>query len=324
MKKKFLLPLLLVAIIAAMVCVTVFAVNADTVEPCPDGQHQAGAPATCFGAQKCTVCGIELAPKLDHVWGDEPTCVKAQECKLCGEPNPEAPATGIHSPDRDEATCEDPIKCKVCRRNLKAALGHTPEDSEGNCGEGQQCLTCHKFLVNATGDCTIDWSDAEVIRAATANAYGLIKGTCSECGCSIERSVAYEKTSYEVYAHVSGLTNIPAGVTFHSTVKKIADVGEIEIEKKYQLIQGMTLSMVDEADNSYDLGAKTTVTILANNTTNKLNAECLKVYLQTADGIKEISFKLTNDGKTVELELDQLGTILIAANVKMAKEILGQ
>ena len=202
-------------------------------------------------------------------------------------------------------------------------LGHDLGE-EATCGKGQQCNRCHEFVENASGDCSLDWSKATVVRAATPNAFGIVKCACADCGTEVERAVAYSKTSQEAYAIAVGLTNVPADTTFHSTVKKVADFADVTVAKKYQLVQAMQLSLTDADDNAYSFADTVKVTILANNTVKKLNADCLKVYLLTDAGLEEISFTYTNEQKTLELDLPATGTVLIAANIKMANEILGK
>ena len=144
-------------------------------ESIPALGHKSGDAATCTTAQKCLICGVELAPALGHT----------------KEAIPAVPATCISA----GSTAGE--KCSVCGEILTApveieALGHTKEEIpavDATCTKvgwtaGEKCSVCGEVLtapvmVDALGH------KAEVIagKDATCTATGLTEGKkCSVCG----------------------------------------------------------------------------------------------------------------------------------------------
>ena len=139
--------------------------------------HTEGDEATCTSAQYCTVCNVEIAPKLDHNFENgfctgcgisdghtcayeavvtDPTCTKAgyttYTCPVCGDTyTEEIPALGhkyeavVTAPTCTEAGYTT-YTCSVCGDTYTAdevaALGHT-EGDEATCTSAQYCTVCN-------------------------------------------------------------------------------------------------------------------------------------------------------------------------------------
>ena len=82
-------------------------------------------PATCTGPKTCSVCQATEGDPLGHTEGNEwkydsdnhwHTCT-VEGCGVVIESSKEA-----HTPDRAEATVNDPIKCSVCGYEIEAQL----------------------------------------------------------------------------------------------------------------------------------------------------------------------------------------------------------
>ena len=161
--------------------------------------HRAANQAGCTTAQTCRVCGDVMQEALGHTWNGGQTCDTAEKCSVCGVANPDKPATGLHTADRDAPDCENPVKCTVCTRilvgedgKLQKALGHDETGADPNCGNAKKCLRCGIVLADATGQHSIDWDNAEVRREPTPDVKGEIEGTCSVCGKTQQKYVSYE------------------------------------------------------------------------------------------------------------------------------------
>ncbi len=164
----------------------------------PTKSHRVLTQADCLNGANCADCRKETTPAQGHEWDGGQTCAKAEKCQVCGTENPEKPATGIHSPDREAPTCTDPVRCTVCTIVMKGedgkllnALGHQDPGTEANCGYAKKCVRCKKVLEDAKGDHQIDWDNAEVQREPTAEKPGLSIGTCSVCGKTQEKYISY-------------------------------------------------------------------------------------------------------------------------------------
>ena len=183
----------------------------------PAAGHKAGAEETCTAAQKCTVCGTELAAALGHKAGAEATCTAAQTCTVCGAELVKALGHDEVKHDAKDPTCteigwdayETCSRCDYTTYEEKAALGHTevvdaavaPTCTETGLTEGKHCSVCNEVIV--AQEVVAALGHTEVVDAAvapTCTETGLTEGKhCSVCG---ETTVAQD--TIDALGHTAG------------------------------------------------------------------------------------------------------------------------
>ena len=285
--------------------------------------HAAGLAPTCTKGQYCLDCGEEINPPRGHAWGDPATCGSAQLCTVCNEPNPDAPATGDHTPNMDAPTCLEHVQCTVCKRLLDYAKGHKFDaDAEIDCGHGKSCTVCYTVVESATGEHNIDWTAAEVIRPATPERTGIVIGVCEDCGREFEGYTTYAVQAGDGKATISGVGVILyTGGSVDVSFKKVADYKTVTLAEGYLPLQVVEIGVLDILGDEVDVG-KATVTVILNKSAAKMALANLKLY-QVKDGVaSEIAITEMADGY-ITFTADALGTFLLAAESTAAFSILG-
>ena len=175
----------------------------------------------CEEDQYCVNCQKVQQKAPGHLWTKK-NCDKDQVCTVCGKTG--ELATGLHIPDREAPTCTDPVKCTVCTSILKdengklmEALGHDESGKDPDCGHGKRCLRCGKMLQDATGEHTVDWTKATVVREPAPDVNGLIEAACSVCG-----KVQRQYPRYEAPGEGSGQGSADAGLPTGALIGIIA------------------------------------------------------------------------------------------------------
>lgn len=119
----------------------------------------------------------------------------------CGEKVDVAP----HTPDREEATETEAVKCKICGYVITPALGHTmhtPEEDWRNdeTNHWHKCTGCNEILDKATHTYG-DWTETKQPTAAES---GEKERTCSVCGYKQIETVPMTGESEKVAITVTG------------------------------------------------------------------------------------------------------------------------
>lgn len=119
----------------------------------------------------------------------------------CGEKVDVAP----HTPDREEATETEAVKCKICGYVITPALGHTmhtPEEDWRNdeTNHWHKCTGCNEILDKATHT----YGDWAVTKQPTATESGEKERTCSVCGYKQIETVPMTGESEKVAITVTG------------------------------------------------------------------------------------------------------------------------
>lgn len=152
-------------------------------------------PATCIAPKTCSVCGATEGDALGHTEGTEWKSDADNHWHLCtvaGCGVVIESSKAAHTPDREEATETEPVKCSVCGYIITPALGHTHdvdtakfESDETNhwntcsgCSEKQN-ISAHEF----------EW---KIDKEATATEKGSKHEECKVCG--------YKKEAVEIPA----------------------------------------------------------------------------------------------------------------------------
>lgn len=314
--------------------------------------HLPGLSPTCTRAQYCLNCREELLPARGHAWGEAANCGYAQTCTVCKEKNPDAPATGDHTPSgvyvkeklldeegnvvyqedgvtpvyvqkfvADKATCEDSVYCTVCGKVVDYKKGHTKESGSVDCGHGLNCVTCHKVMESSTGEHCVDWSDAKVIRPATPTRTGIVEVVCEDCGRVLEGFITYALNDN------SGMASLTAdGKTYYFyvggsvdvKVLKAADYKDSSFAAGYLPVQAVAISVYDAQGNLAKNGP-VTIKLRLNNSAVKMAAETLKVYAEDGTELTVISVE---DGY-ITFAANGVGTFVIVAEQKAAFETIG-
>lgn len=110
-----------------------------------------------------------------------------------------------HTPDHEEATETEPIKCSVCGYVIMPALGHTTHTSEENWRNDEtnhwhKCTGCSEILDKATHT----YGDWTVTKQPTATESGEKERTCSVCGYKQIETVPMMGESEKVAITVTG------------------------------------------------------------------------------------------------------------------------
>lgn len=119
----------------------------------------------------------------------------------CGEKVDVAP----HTPDREEATETEAVKCKICGYVITPALGHTTHTPEENwCNDEtnhwHKCSGCNEILDKATHT----YGGWAVTKQPTATESGEKERTCSVCGYKQIETVPMTGESEKVAITVTG------------------------------------------------------------------------------------------------------------------------
>ncbi len=312
----------------------------DVIAPCQDsicevcghvahagnGQHVAGLAPTCTRGQFCMECGLQLNPPRGHAWGDPATCGSAQICTVCEEENPDAPATGEHTPDKEDATCTEHQYCLVCENILHYAKGHTlPTGVDVDCGTGKSCTVCYTVLESATGDHSVDWSEATVIRPATPTRTGIIEATCYDCGRVIEGYITCSVTDKKAYVTITvdgEECYFSTDVTADVVLGKVASVKDVTFAEGYVALQAIAVDLYDGYGEAASLDCKANVSLVLNNSAKEMASDKLKLYAVNGTTATEITGFTVADGY-INFETSAVGTFVIAGEEAAAFETLG-
>ena len=320
MKKKVLLPLLLVAVML-LVSVMVFSVHADE---CPaGGSHEPSPlPPTCTTGRFCTKCFAELEPPAGHAW-DEATCAAPKTCRTCGETEGKKLPHDPKNYDRAEPTCTDPIICTACMREVVPAKGHNP-GAAADCGHAQWCTDCSALIANATGE--HDFSGAgEVVKAPTAaGGFGECLITCANCDEKILQHFTTFVASDDAKAStVGGTAQLALQSYLDVKTLKIANYSGVRLNGSDKLLQVADITLYDAEDESYQPNGTLQVKMLLNKSAVKFNKDELKVYHIAEDGkATELTVIAVEDGY-VTFETTHFSVFAVAVEGETGVAVLG-
>lgn len=288
------------------------------------GAHFAGLAANCERAQICLDCGDVINPPKGHKWGEAATCGKAQVCVDCGKANPDAPATGEHVGDREAPTCTLGVYCVVCDKRMKGPAGHKVDPEETiDCGHGKSCTICHTILESATGEHSIDWSGATVVRPATADRTGIIEAECDDCGRMFEAYTTYQVTEGAGMIQIYDTNaTIFTGTKLLLTIGKVKDYKDIALADGYLPLQAATAMLVDVAGDSLYFGGETLVKMILNKSAAKMAVEKLKVYQIVGDKATELEIVSMADGY-ITFKSAGIGVFVVAGEKEAAFDTIG-
>ena len=319
MKKKFLLPLLLVVTLL-LASVMIFSVSAD--ECSAGGSHNAPIPPTCTTGRICLKCFQEVEPAAGHAW-DDATCAAPKTCRTCGDTEGKKLPHDPANYDREEPTCTEPVKCTACNRDVIAAKGHT-EGDPADCGHAQWCSECSALLANATGE--HDFTGlGEVIKAPTAaGGYGECLVSCATCGEQILQHFTNRAASSDSKASTVGGT-AQLSLQSYLTMKalKVANYSGVALGGGYKLLQVADITLYDAEDEAYQPNGTLQVKMLLNKSAVKFDAEDLKVYHIGENGkATELTVISVEDGY-ITFETSHFSVFAVGVEGATGAEVLG-
>lgn len=160
-----------------------------------------------------------------HKW-NEATCETPKTCSICkkteGEPLGHKWV---------KATCETPKTCSVCKKTEGEPLGHKWE--EATCKTPRTCSVCKKTEGKPLGHEVSKWT---TIKESTCSKDGLKEGTCSRCKETVSESldkVAHTTGDWE--AKTNCVISAQAVVTPGEEVQKCKSCGKELNSREYTI-----------------------------------------------------------------------------------------
>ncbi len=310
--------------------------------------HAPGRSPTCDRPQLCLDCGEVIQAALGHTWGDATTCYSAQYCKVCNKPNLDNNGDGVmdllddqngdnfldeddivllpHTTEEGAApNCTDSVNCLVCNAVVQKALGHTPDTSMTvDCGHGRSCTVCSAMIQSATSAHTVDWSQATVVRAATATRTGIVEAKCSVCQRMVERYTTYTVGNAAGTVSISGLNEILfIGSSATLTVKKVSDLKDVAVADGYLAIQAAELTVQNTDGSDMAVSGTATVRLVLNKSAAKIDISKLKMYQVNGTTATEVTILAVDDEGYITFTASGAGTFLLTAERATAESLIG-
>ena len=322
MKQNFLKLAVAFVLMAVLVCTFAVAVHAEegTVPPpcteSADGKHLPGRNVTCTTDAVCDLCGVVLVKALGHNPGPVATCANPQTCTTCGDVlNPQLEQNEENClANIEAATCTENRVCKICSRIMNKALGHT-EEGTVDCGHAVKCSTCKTITQNATGNHTLDWANATVLKEATEDSPAKIAVKCTTCNRTYERtrlessSEEGDDTNGNGYGSIA-TTDAPAGTRFEVNVLKVADYADTDFGKKHTMLQTFN-AVLRGAEGAVQPTGKVAVTVRLNKTVSTLSKGDVELYAIKEDGSYEKVNILSMENGEIKFETEYLSQFAI-------------
>ncbi len=319
MKKKVLLPLLLVAMLL-LASLTIISVSAD--ECSAGGAHAPGLPPTCTSGQICLNCFETLAPAAGHAW-DDATCAAPKTCRTCGDTEGKKLPHDPANYDREEPTCTEPITCTFCMRTVQPAKGHT-DGAAADCGHAQWCTVCSALLNNATGEHDFSGLGEVVKQPSAAGGFGECLLTCSVCNEQILSHFTNRVASGDSKASTVGGT-AQLSLQSYLTMKalKVANYSSVNLGGGYKLLQVADITLYDAEDEAYQPNGTLQVKMLLNKSAVKFDKEDLKVYhIDDSGKATEVTILSIEDGY-VTFETSHFSVFAVGVEGGVGADVLG-
>ena len=160
-----------------------------------------------------------------HKW-NEATCETPKTCSICKKTDGEPLGHKWV-----KATCETPKTCSVCKKTEGEPLGHKWE--EATCKTPRTCSVCKKTEGKPLGHEVSKWT---TIKESTCSKDGLKEGTCSRCKETVSESldkVAHTTGDWEVKTNC--VISAQAVVTPGEEVQKCKSCGKELNSRKYTI-----------------------------------------------------------------------------------------
>lgn len=328
-------------------CQTILCTVCDYTVQEATSNHAPGRSPSCERDQVCLDCGKVIQPALGHDWGDPATCSSAQTCKTCYMPNLDANGDGVQ--DLQDDTNEDgvldekdvllphtkadgavpdcihSVNCLVCDTVIEKALGHKPDaNATLDCGHGRSCTVCSAMIQSATSAHTVDWSQATVVRAATATRTGIVEAACSVCGRKVEAYTTYTVSNAAGTVSISGLNELLfIGSSATLTVKKVSDLKGVAVGNGYVAIQAAEITVQDADGDDMAVSGTATVRLVLNKSAAKIDAGKLKMYQVNGTTATEVAITAVDAEGYITFTASGAGTFLLAAENTVAQSVIG-
>lgn len=160
-----------------------------------------------------------------HKW-NEATCETPKTCSICKKTDGEPLGHKWV-----KATCEKPKTCSVCKKTEGEPLGHKWE--EATCKTPRTCSVCKKTEGKPLGHEVSKWT---TIKESTCSKDGLKEGTCSRCKETVSESldkVAHTTGDWEVKTNC--VISAQAVVTPGEEVQKCKSCGKELNSREYTI-----------------------------------------------------------------------------------------
>ena len=160
-----------------------------------------------------------------HKW-NEATCETPKTCSICKKTDGEPLGHKWV-----KATCETPKTCSVCKKTEGEPLGHKWE--EATCKTPRTCSVCKKTEGKPLGHEVLKWT---TIKESTCSKDGLKEGTCSRCKETVSESldkVAHTTGDWEVKTNC--VISAQAVVTPGEEVQKCKSCGKELNSREYTI-----------------------------------------------------------------------------------------
>ncbi|WP_019893048.1 hypothetical protein [Allobaculum stercoricanis] len=160
-----------------------------------------------------------------HKW-NEATCETPKTCSICKKTDGEPLGHKWV-----KATCETPKTCSVCKKTDGEPLGHKWE--EATCKTPRTCSVCKKTEGKPLGHEVSKWT---TIKESTCSKDGLKEGTCSRCKETVSESldkVAHTTGDWEVKTNC--VISAQAVVTPGEEVQKCKSCGKELNSREYTI-----------------------------------------------------------------------------------------
>lgn len=160
-----------------------------------------------------------------HKW-NEATCETPKTCSICKKTDGEPLGHKWV-----KATCETPKTCSVCKKTEGEPLGHKWE--EATCKTPRTCSVCKKTEGKPLGHEVSKWT---TIKESTCSKDGLKEGTCSRCKETVSESldkVAHTTGDWEVKTNC--VISAQAVVTPGEEVQKCKSCGKELNSREYTI-----------------------------------------------------------------------------------------
>ncbi len=302
MKKKFLKLTVVFVFAALLICALALSTSAasDKCANSADGNHLPGRAASCLNPRLCMLCGEILEPQRDHAFNTKPTCGEGAVCLMCGEIPEGYEALGYEFCEGNisAATCLDDKRCKVCERLMEKAHGHNAVGTV-DCGHSVNCSVCFQTLEDKSGNHTLDWANATIVREATDDTPGIAEVKCTVCQTVREHMFNTVMQDDEGLASI-GTTADVMGATLKVDTLASADFAGIKLAKKHGgALQAFRLGLERDGAVFSPSGARV-VTMALNR--NAKAADDLRVFSVKGDGSYEEMTVVTVEGGNVQFE----------------------